>query len=82
MHKKLRFTQNDSFGKNCGAKNLLRILQNVIEERLIKWRVLSLVKINTPISGTSCIFKNYSVKKLGKVQSLTILLNKLYICAQ
>jgi hypothetical protein len=46
-------TQNDSFGKNCGAKNLeilLRIFQNVIEKSFINWRVLSLVKINTRIS--------------------------------
>jgi hypothetical protein len=51
-------TQNDSFGKNCGAKNLgilLRILQNVIEKSFINWRVLSLVKINTRISETPCI---------------------------
>jgi hypothetical protein len=51
-------TQNDSFGKNCGAKNLgilLRILQNVIEKSFINWRVLSLVKINTRISKTPCI---------------------------
>jgi hypothetical protein len=48
-------TQNDSFGKNCGTKNLkilLRILQNVIEKSFINWRVLSLVKINTRISDT------------------------------
>jgi hypothetical protein len=31
---------------------LLRILQNVIEKSFINWRVLSLVKINTRISGT------------------------------
>jgi hypothetical protein len=42
-----------------GAKNLgilLRILQNVIEKSFINWRVLSLVKINTRISETPCIF--------------------------
>jgi hypothetical protein len=41
-------TQNDSFGKNCGAKSLgilLRILQNVIEKSFINWRVLSLVSL-------------------------------------
>jgi hypothetical protein len=53
-------TQNDSFGKNWGAKNLgklLRILKNVIEKSLINWRVLSLVKINTRISDTPCILE-------------------------
>jgi hypothetical protein len=53
-------TQNDSFGKNCGAKNLgilLRILQNVIEN-VINWRDLSLVKINTRISETPCTFRS------------------------
>jgi hypothetical protein len=52
-------TQNDSFGKNCGAKNLgilLRMLQNVIEKSFINWRFLSLVKINTRISETPYIF--------------------------
>jgi hypothetical protein len=51
-------TQNDSFGKHCGAKNLgilLRILQNVIEKSFISWRVLSLVKTDTRISETPCI---------------------------
>jgi hypothetical protein len=55
----VKITQNDSFGKNCGAKNLgilLRILQNVIEKTFINWRVLSLVKINTRISETPCIY--------------------------
>jgi hypothetical protein len=47
-------TQKDSFGKNCGAKNLL---QNVIEKSFINWRVLSLVKINTRISETPCIHR-------------------------
>jgi hypothetical protein len=54
-------TQNDSFGENCGAKNLgilLRILQNVIEESFMNWRVLSLVKINTRVSETPCICNN------------------------
>jgi hypothetical protein len=39
----LLISQNDSFGKNWGPKNLgklLRILQNVIEK--INWRVLPL----------------------------------------
>jgi hypothetical protein len=52
-------TQNDSFGKNWGVKNLgkfLQILQNVIEKSFINWRVLPLVKINTRISDTPCIF--------------------------
>jgi hypothetical protein len=52
--------QNDSFGKNCGAKNLgilLRISQNVIEKSFINWPVLSLVKINTRILETPCIKK-------------------------
>jgi hypothetical protein len=47
------------FSKNCGAKNLgilLRILQNIIEKSFINWRVPSLVKINTRISETPCIF--------------------------
>jgi hypothetical protein len=47
--------------KNWGANNLgklLRILQNVIEKTFIKWRVLPLVKINTPLSDTPCIFSN------------------------
>jgi hypothetical protein len=51
--------QNDSFGKNWGAKNLgnlLRILENVIEKSFINWRVLPLVKINTCISDTPCIY--------------------------
>jgi hypothetical protein len=59
-------TQNDSFGKNCGAKNLgilLRILQNVIEKSLINWRVLSLVKINTLISEIPCIQMSQSCEK-------------------
>jgi hypothetical protein len=48
-------TQNDSFGKNYGAKDLgklLRILQNVLEKSFINWRVLPLVKINTRTSDT------------------------------
>jgi hypothetical protein len=51
--------QNDSFGKNWGAKNLgnlLRILENVIEKSFINWRVLPLVQINTCISDTPCIY--------------------------
>jgi hypothetical protein len=50
----------NSFGKNCGAKNLgiiLRILQNVIEKSFINWRAPPPVKINTGISETLCIFK-------------------------
>jgi hypothetical protein len=42
-----------------GAKNLgklLRILQNVIKKSFINWRVLPLVKINTRISGTPCMY--------------------------
>jgi hypothetical protein len=60
-------TQNDSFGKNCGAKNLgilLRILQNVIEKSFINRRVLSLVKINTRISETPCIYSYSCVLQL------------------
>jgi hypothetical protein len=34
----------------------LRILQNVIEKSFINWQDLSLVKINTRISETPCIF--------------------------
>jgi hypothetical protein len=51
--------QNDSVGKNWGAKNLgnlLRILENVIEKSFINWRVLPLVKINTCISDSPCIY--------------------------
>jgi hypothetical protein len=54
-------TQNDSFGKNCGAKNLgtlLRILQNVIEKSFINWRVRSRVKINTRVSETPRTFRS------------------------
>jgi hypothetical protein len=54
----LMVTNNGSFSKNWGAKNLgklLRILQNVIEKSFINWRVLPLVKINTRISSTPCI---------------------------
>jgi hypothetical protein len=57
--------QNDSFGKNCGAKNLgilLRILQNVIKKSFINWRVLSLVKINTRISETPCTYTGAPLK--------------------
>jgi hypothetical protein len=35
---------------------LLEILQNVIEKSVINWRVLPLVKINTHISDTPCIY--------------------------
>jgi hypothetical protein len=52
-------TTHKTTGKNCGAKNLgilLQILQNVIEKSFINWRVLSLVKINTRISKTPCMY--------------------------
>jgi hypothetical protein len=51
--------------KNWGAKNigeLLRFLQNVIEESFINWRVLPLVKINIRISDTPCINKSFEGK--------------------
>jgi hypothetical protein len=34
----------------------VRIFQNVMEKSFINWRVLPLVKINTRISDTPCIF--------------------------
>jgi hypothetical protein len=63
-NRNLLITQNDSFGKNYGAKNLgilLRILQNVIGKIFINWLVHSLVKINARILETPCIFWVYGV---------------------
>jgi hypothetical protein len=35
--------------------------KNVIEKSFINWRVLPLVKINTRISDTPCIFRQHLV---------------------
>jgi hypothetical protein len=54
-------TQNDSFGKNCGAKNFGILF---LEKSFINWRVLSLVKINTRFSETPCIYSYSCVLQL------------------
>jgi hypothetical protein len=86
-------TQNDSFGKNWGAKDLgklLRIIQNVIKKYFINRRVLPLVKINTGISDTPCtsnrqvkfnshfyFFINYLLKNNSIKESILFNLNDL-----
>jgi hypothetical protein len=47
------------FGGQKNLGKLLGILRSVIEESLINWGVLPLVKSNTRISDTTCIQPNF-----------------------